>query len=148
MGCIPQIILCLWAFLCIRDAGRRGNKITALALLLDKYNSNGLISEKKNQLFSFISSVWVHLYVMPVGVHLTHLVFSITLKGELSNFQSVLCYIINFTHVFCYTKSSHYIILQALGVTWKTKCFAWTAITCGRKLSNQLTNDTKNCELH
>ena len=29
--CIPQIILCLWGFLCVRDAGCRGNKITALS---------------------------------------------------------------------------------------------------------------------
>ena len=117
MGCIPQIILCLWAFLCIRDAGRRGNKITALALPLDKYryNSNGLISEKKNQLFSFISSVWVHLYMMPVGVHLTHLVFSITLKGELSNFQSVLCYIINLSKLKGYMESFFCIAI------WKPK---------------------------
>ena len=28
MGCMPWIILCLWGFLCIRDAGCRGNKIT------------------------------------------------------------------------------------------------------------------------
>ena len=28
IGCIPQIILCLWGFLCVRDAGHGGNKIT------------------------------------------------------------------------------------------------------------------------
>ena len=28
MGCMPWIILRLWGFLCIRDAGCRGNKIT------------------------------------------------------------------------------------------------------------------------
>ena len=28
MGCIPQIILHLWGFLCVRDAGHTGNKIT------------------------------------------------------------------------------------------------------------------------
>ena len=27
-GCMPWIILHLWGFLCVRDAGRRGNKIT------------------------------------------------------------------------------------------------------------------------
>ena len=29
--CIPQIILCLWGFLCVSYAGCRGNKITALS---------------------------------------------------------------------------------------------------------------------
>ena len=33
-GCIPQIILCLWGFLCIKDAGCRGDKITALSIHL------------------------------------------------------------------------------------------------------------------
>ena len=27
MGCMPWIILCLWGFLCIRDAGHRGKKV-------------------------------------------------------------------------------------------------------------------------
>ena len=30
MGCMPRILLHLWAFLCVREAGHRGNKITAL----------------------------------------------------------------------------------------------------------------------
>ena len=65
----------LWGFFCIRDAGCRGNKITASALPLDKYryNSNDLTA-KKNKVCSFISSECVYLYVMPVGIHLTHLV--------------------------------------------------------------------------
>ena len=33
-GRIPQIILCLWGFLCIKDAGCRGDKITALSIHL------------------------------------------------------------------------------------------------------------------
>ena len=36
--CIPQIILCLWGFLCVRDAGCRGNKITALSNHLIFFN--------------------------------------------------------------------------------------------------------------
>ena len=36
--CMPQIILCLWGFLCIRDAGCRGNKITALSNHLIFFN--------------------------------------------------------------------------------------------------------------
>jgi len=30
---IPQIIFCLWEFLCVRDPRRRGNKITELAMV-------------------------------------------------------------------------------------------------------------------
>ena len=26
--CMPRIILCLWGFLCVKDEGHRGNKIT------------------------------------------------------------------------------------------------------------------------
>ena len=31
-GCMPSIILYLWGFLCVGDAGRRGTKITGSAL--------------------------------------------------------------------------------------------------------------------
>ena len=36
MGCMPRILLHLWAFLCIREAGHRGNKITALRFSIKK----------------------------------------------------------------------------------------------------------------
>ena len=33
IGSIAQIFLHLWGFLCVRDAGRRGNKITEIPAL-------------------------------------------------------------------------------------------------------------------
>ena len=35
---MPQIILCLWGFLCVRDAGRTGNKISVEHIWRRLYN--------------------------------------------------------------------------------------------------------------
>ena len=45
MGRMPWICLHLWGFLCVRDAGRRGNKITAFSLYLFHSNFNMKLNE-------------------------------------------------------------------------------------------------------
>ena len=59
MGHIPQIILCLWGFLCIRDAGCRGDKITALSIHLI-FSTTQKSVQKKTQ----------------ISIHLTQLAYN------------------------------------------------------------------------
>ena len=42
IGHMPWLILHLWGFLCIREGGRRGNKITVYSVLLSKWTYKSL----------------------------------------------------------------------------------------------------------
>ena len=61
-GRVPWTFVRLWGFLCVRDAGRRGNKITAFSLYLFHSNFNMKLNEPYILYFrlfwSSISFVW------------------------------------------------------------------------------------------
>ena len=59
MGCMPLMTLCLWRFLCTRDAGCRGNKFTAMPQwmplsALSRLHSTVVLSS--NSLFATLQS--------------------------------------------------------------------------------------------
>ena len=63
----PWIILCLWGFLCVMDAGRRGNKITAaLTRISATLEYTPHLKRQKNN-FNNCRSAYSSTYVISLG---------------------------------------------------------------------------------